>query len=125
MDGKIEDALVFDTTNSNTGQWKGSSTIFETLLEQPCFGLHADIICQSYLSSMQVSKSVEKQSVLMIHCSNNLKVFLVLLTLIKEQPGNGQIPSVIGDIGGLTNFHFGLTVTCRKQPDQGRITESC
>ena len=103
-------ALVFDTTNSNTGRWEGSSTTFETLLEQPCFGLHADIIYQSYLSIMQVSQSVEKQRVLMIHCSKNLKVPLVLLILLKEQSGNGQIASVIEDTVGLTKFYSGLTL---------------
>ena len=118
-------ALLFDATNTNTGKQKRITTTFEILLEQRCLGLHADIIYQSYLSSMQVSQSMEKQRILMIPGSKNWTVSFALLTLIKEQSGNGRIPSMIGDIVELTKFYSGLTVTCRKQPGQGKITESC
>lgn len=37
----------------------------------------------------------------MMHYSDSLNVFLVLLTLIQEQSGNGRVPSAIGNIVGI------------------------
>ena len=76
-------ALVFDTTASNTGWWKGSSTIFEAMLEQPWLWLACrHNISELFIKHVSIAICGEMKG-LMIHSSKNLNVFFVLLTLIK------------------------------------------
>ena len=95
------------------------STLFEAVLEQPLLW----VACKHNIPGLLI-----KHASITIRGEtkgSDLNVSLVLLTLINEQSRNGRIPSMIGDIVGLRKYYSGLIFIYRKQPDQGKIIESC
>ena len=67
-------ALVFDTTASNTDQWRGVQRCLKSCYNAPCFGLHADTIYQNFLLSMPIPLFVVHRRVRMTPFLRNSKL---------------------------------------------------
>ena len=102
------EAVVFDTTASNTGKWSGSVTRFEAMLKR---SLITGITSHSYSLNMQAQQFVVLLKVLTIHCSKNSRNGSRFLIWMKNLCGNGQLMSMIAEFHSLSEISNGLIIT--------------
>ena len=95
--------VVFDTTASNSGQWKGSVTLFEELVRHVLLWL----ACRYHIEELHIKHASEEVKDQTIPYSNVLRRNLVFWIFLVEKCGSGLLEA--GDVKKQIKYYNGVT----------------